>query len=489
MPVGHVTNPAAGLKALATAAVSAMPWVRWFKADAITGLNDGDKVASWVDSAGSGDPAVQATLGNKPAYTASSINSLPAVTFVAGKNLATLHGGTALGGATTPWYMAAVFKFSAHTGFPTVVSFGDDVTSGHRRSILYNSSVGALEFNGNGADGIPPGATVVNGTAYFYEVIFDGANLFISINGVLRAPCVPDGALGSSTADPIVVGDVPGTGFAMTGDISEIFILGRQPTFAEQLATRAYVASKYALSFPAPVALVAGSSLNTSSSHAAENAGLVVEANTKFGTTADILVGLLGIQSGFTAKANHAFRGVCAWDSTGAGASGNHLMISNTSNGVLNIQNANGGAYGAIAVLNSQGYEICAFGGANKSAGAAFVTDSTQGNHFLEFSGFQDGTVGGSGVLLVQTNSALNTGLPARRIDVNHAGEINYYDGSAAVGTRTMKIYPNGVIQYTGMTTTAINALTAAEGMTVYDSTLHVWKFYNGTAWKTITTN
>jgi len=40
------------------------------------------------------------------------------------------------------------------------------------------------------------------------------------------------------------------------------------------------------------------------------------------------------------------------------------------------------------------------------------------------------------------------------------------------------------------LSTTAINAIVSpAEGLLIYDLTLHVMKFYNGTTWKTITTN
>lgn len=39
-------------------------------------------------------------------------------------------------------------------------------------------------------------------------------------------------------------------------------------------------------------------------------------------------------------------------------------------------------------------------------------------------------------------------------------------------------------------TTTEINALTSMpEGTMIYDETLHVFKFWNGSVWKTITTN
>jgi len=40
------------------------------------------------------------------------------------------------------------------------------------------------------------------------------------------------------------------------------------------------------------------------------------------------------------------------------------------------------------------------------------------------------------------------------------------------------------------LTTTEINALSAiTEGTFVYDTVLHVFKYYNGSVWKTITTN
>jgi hypothetical protein len=40
------------------------------------------------------------------------------------------------------------------------------------------------------------------------------------------------------------------------------------------------------------------------------------------------------------------------------------------------------------------------------------------------------------------------------------------------------------------LTTTEINALTSiTEGTFIYDSTLHVFKYWNGSEWKTITTN
>src|SRR3990167_3932393 len=53
----------------------------WLKADAITGLNDGDSVTTWTDSSGNSNDATQSTAANKPIYKTSIINSKPVLRF------------------------------------------------------------------------------------------------------------------------------------------------------------------------------------------------------------------------------------------------------------------------------------------------------------------------------------------------------------------------------------------------------------------------
>lgn len=52
----------------------------WLKADALA-LSDGDLVASWTDSSGNNNHAVQATAANKPTYYTNAISDKPAVWF------------------------------------------------------------------------------------------------------------------------------------------------------------------------------------------------------------------------------------------------------------------------------------------------------------------------------------------------------------------------------------------------------------------------
>jgi hypothetical protein len=81
----------------------------WLKADAITGLSDGDPVASWVDSSGNSRPAAQSTAGYRPLYKTSILNSNPVVRFD-GSDDFLVTGGESYAIQT----VFAVFKYTAN---------------------------------------------------------------------------------------------------------------------------------------------------------------------------------------------------------------------------------------------------------------------------------------------------------------------------------------------------------------------------------------
>jgi len=53
----------------------------WLKADAITGLNDGDAVGTWSDQSGNGYDATQPTSAKRPIYKTGILNGKPVVRF------------------------------------------------------------------------------------------------------------------------------------------------------------------------------------------------------------------------------------------------------------------------------------------------------------------------------------------------------------------------------------------------------------------------
>lgn len=66
----------------------------WWKADAITGLSNGDPVSTWADSH-TGGYDVGASAGDRPTYTTDELNGLPVVSFNGSNHLAAA--------AASPW--------------------------------------------------------------------------------------------------------------------------------------------------------------------------------------------------------------------------------------------------------------------------------------------------------------------------------------------------------------------------------------------------
>jgi hypothetical protein len=76
-------------------------------AGAITGLNDGDKIATWADQSTAGNDATQATTGIQPSYVANSVfNGLPAVHFDGVNDWMTLPSTTCNVGSFTMFAVA-----------------------------------------------------------------------------------------------------------------------------------------------------------------------------------------------------------------------------------------------------------------------------------------------------------------------------------------------------------------------------------------------
>lgn len=94
----------------------------WNKGDAITGLSDGDPVASWLDSSGNGRTWTQATASKKPTFKTGVTNSgLPAVLFDGIDDLMTQAAFGVAAGGTTGSHYAVVKVVSYAVGVVPVV--------------------------------------------------------------------------------------------------------------------------------------------------------------------------------------------------------------------------------------------------------------------------------------------------------------------------------------------------------------------------------
>jgi hypothetical protein len=106
----------------------------WYKADAITGKNDGDDIDSWVDSSGNSNTLTQTQAGADPSYQTDEINSLPIVRFdkdaSPGDNLLNADLGGDFEPGTGDFFVAMVAKFPNSSGTQFVMAKADSGVQG-----------------------------------------------------------------------------------------------------------------------------------------------------------------------------------------------------------------------------------------------------------------------------------------------------------------------------------------------------------------------
>lgn len=204
--------------------------VLWLKADAITGLNDGDPITTWLDSSGAGNNASQATAANKPIYKTGIINGRPVARFDA------VNDGMVT--ANAAFSVNPISVFVVYAGNSNVASrraVQGDVPAQDWLIGPYTNSYQV--FNGVF---ITDGA-VSAGVFKLSTYIHTGAAASFWLNGVLigsnAQPRAPNRInLGASGTTPEV----------LDGDIAEV--LGYNVDMTSQRATvEAYLNSKYAL--------------------------------------------------------------------------------------------------------------------------------------------------------------------------------------------------------------------------------------------------
>ena len=221
--------------------------VLWLDANAITGLNDGVKVATWDDLSGEDNHATQTTEANKPTYKGNVLNSKPVVRFdgvndhliidallaggtssrtifivaksdtIGNKAMFMLNGdrsGTANARFydITPEIWVRVFgNQQFHESFPTEFAI---LTIGNAENAKVNEIYGWLDESLLTAVGSANGDTTLN-------------------------------ILGTRSSIGTILNDI--TTYAWKGDIAEILVYNRELYDSEREMVEAYLSAKYGL--------------------------------------------------------------------------------------------------------------------------------------------------------------------------------------------------------------------------------------------------
>ena len=210
----------------------------WFTADKITGLSDGDAVASWPDSSGNSRDATQATSGRRPIYKTSTLNGKPVVRFTA----ANAHRlVSAFSDIAQPTTLFIVYSISANTG--TYQRIIDGTVSGKRQNLYwYNNKIGenagsSLEYNKT----IPFSHLILS-------VLCNGASSQIWGNGTSQV----SGNAGTQVLNGMSIGSYyDGSVQHFNGDIAEIVYYSSALSTTDRQKVEKYLSDKYGIAVAA----------------------------------------------------------------------------------------------------------------------------------------------------------------------------------------------------------------------------------------------
>lgn len=238
-PQQHIRRYSAGLNitsAFVPTDVSGL--VVWYKADAITGLNDADPVANWVDSSGNGRDAGQSTAGLRPVYKTAIINSLPVVRYDATDDALTTTS-IAHGIGTGDWSFWAV-------GYNTDVS---RVYLG----LAGNGTFDPAFYVDTGSPHIYWNAdydwatTISNNTWYLFYWQRSGTTVSCYVNGVLDATTHTISDAFTTNSSWIVGNQASGSNRPFGGDIAEQGLYNTALSTANRQALEGYISAKYGI--------------------------------------------------------------------------------------------------------------------------------------------------------------------------------------------------------------------------------------------------
>jgi hypothetical protein len=223
----------------------------WFKAEALSGLSNGDLVGTWIDSSGKSNTATQVTTTRQPSYVSAAINGRPAVRFNAAEsdNLAFNRP------VKDDFAIFCVFRSTQGLGTGTNFYNGAGLVSGEMSGatndfgLSLNASGKLLAGTGNPERTIAStGSTFNNGSAHVAVFKRTKATGLLELFADGIAQGTATGGVQSLTAPTtLVLGSHPVLNNYLTGDIAEVKIYDGIMNDADRAAVSSALAFKYGL--------------------------------------------------------------------------------------------------------------------------------------------------------------------------------------------------------------------------------------------------
>src|SRR6478736_1989782 len=194
----------------------------WLKADQITGLANGDPVATWVNQSGSASNATSPG-GSQPIYTTNVQNGLPGVHFDGTSQL--ISGTVTISGTTCSVFVVATLE-SGSNSYGRILSIGTNGTNDYDNT----ASAEALSRDGTNQGlssyraSAPKSVKSISAysTAFTAASIFNGTNNIVTVDGTAGTTV---STTGSFSVSKYTLGNVVGgTASRYKGYIFEICV-------------------------------------------------------------------------------------------------------------------------------------------------------------------------------------------------------------------------------------------------------------------------
>ncbi len=216
----------------------------WLKADAITGLNDGDRVTTWIDSSGNSRDATQSVAADKPTYKTNILNGKPVVRFAASNsefmNLPDFLTGFSAGEI---FIVVKLNNDPPAVGDGGIWNFGSDGIATHYcyiDGVVYDEfATTARKDTGNQTPSLAAWRLYnISSQANEWTSRLDGTQVFTTATNTVGWTTSP--TIGTST-----VGATPT--YYCDGDIAELLLYSAVLSASDRTAVKTYIAAKYNL--------------------------------------------------------------------------------------------------------------------------------------------------------------------------------------------------------------------------------------------------
>lgn len=223
--------------------------ITWLMANEGITLASGN-VSIWNDRSGQNNHATQSNSSNRPGYSSSAINDLPAVTFNGSSQFLALPSGysTFTSGAS----IFVVLRPNSVSAGARVIDLGNGATSDNV-NIQEPTSTGAsmYVFNGSTPSSVTASSAITLGKFQLLEAIHNGSTTATILTNALQgAQSTSMNSITNTPRSSNFLGQGSAGGNYFNGDIAEVLVYNRAVTTLERSTIEAALISKAARSNP-----------------------------------------------------------------------------------------------------------------------------------------------------------------------------------------------------------------------------------------------